>query len=50
MIAVGQVLVRVKASGVNPLDIKIRAGIAAHGEEIAVPIRPFLANTGSRHE
>lgn len=26
----GQVLVRVKASGVNPLDIKIRAGAAAH--------------------
>ncbi|MGO8655475.1 alcohol dehydrogenase catalytic domain-containing protein, partial [Rhizobium ruizarguesonis] len=26
----GQVLVRVKASGVNPLDLKIRAGNAAH--------------------
>ncbi|HEV7320142.1 MAG TPA: zinc-dependent alcohol dehydrogenase family protein [Ensifer sp.] len=26
----GEVLVRVKASGVNPLDIKIRAGAAAH--------------------
>ncbi|WP_329140325.1 zinc-dependent alcohol dehydrogenase family protein [Streptomyces sp. NBC_01476] len=26
----GQVLVRVRASGVNPLDIKIRAGQAAH--------------------
>ncbi|MBT2235383.1 alcohol dehydrogenase catalytic domain-containing protein [Nonomuraea sp. NEAU-A123] len=26
----GQVLVRVKASGVNPLDTKIRAGNAAH--------------------
>ncbi|WP_421611848.1 zinc-dependent alcohol dehydrogenase family protein [Agrobacterium tumefaciens] len=28
--AEGQVLVRVKASGVNPLDTKIRAGAAAH--------------------
>src|ERR1700730_3536170 len=26
----GQVLVRIKASGVNPLDIKIRTGNAAH--------------------
>ena len=26
----GQVLVRIKASGVNPLDLKIRAGAAAH--------------------
>ncbi|MGM5053705.1 zinc-dependent alcohol dehydrogenase family protein [Rhizobium leguminosarum] len=26
----GQVLVRIKASGVNPLDLKIRAGNAAH--------------------
>ncbi|MGO7160229.1 alcohol dehydrogenase catalytic domain-containing protein, partial [Rhizobium johnstonii] len=26
----GQILVRVKASGVNPLDLKIRAGNAAH--------------------
>ncbi|CAN7718736.1 zinc-dependent alcohol dehydrogenase family protein [Caballeronia sp. LjRoot31] len=26
----GQVLVRIKASGLNPLDIKIRAGSAAH--------------------
>ena len=26
----GQVLVRVKASGVNPLDTKIRTGNAAH--------------------
>src|SRR5499426_447310 len=30
MIAAGQVLVRIKASGVNPLDTKIRAGNAAH--------------------
>ena len=29
-IAAGQVLVRVEASGVNPLDTKIRAGAAAH--------------------
>lgn len=28
----GQVLVRVRASGVNPLDTKIRAGKAAHAE------------------
>jgi NADPH2:quinone reductase len=26
----GQVLVRIEASGVNPLDMKIRAGQAAH--------------------
>ena len=30
---VGQVLVRVAASGVNPLDTKIRAGKAAHAEQ-----------------
>jgi NADPH:quinone reductase len=29
-ITVGQVLVRIKASGVSPLDTKIRAGNAAH--------------------
>jgi len=28
--APGQVLVRIAASGVNPLDTKIRAGVAAH--------------------
>jgi NADPH:quinone reductase len=28
----GQVLVRIKASGVNPLDTKIRAGKAAHAK------------------
>jgi NADPH:quinone reductase len=28
----GHVLVRVKASGVNPLDLKIRAGLAAHAK------------------
>ena len=28
----GQVLVRVKASGVNPLDTKIRTGNAAHAQ------------------
>ena len=26
----GEVLVRIKASGINPLDLKIRAGQAAH--------------------
>jgi NADPH:quinone reductase len=31
--AEGQVLVRVHASGVNPLDIKIRAGNAAHAKQ-----------------
>ncbi|MGW5275019.1 zinc-dependent alcohol dehydrogenase family protein [Streptomyces sp. NPDC004044] len=30
----GQVLVKVKASGVNPLDTKIRAGEAAHAKRI----------------
>lgn len=36
----GQVLVRVKASGVNPLDLKIRAGHAAHARH------PFPAILG----
>src|SRR2546427_9443128 len=31
--AAGQVLVRVHASGVNPLDTKIRAGKAAHAKQ-----------------
>jgi NADPH2:quinone reductase len=31
--AVGQVLVRIAASGVNPLDTKIRAGEAAHAKQ-----------------
>jgi NADPH:quinone reductase len=31
--AIGQVLVRVRASGVNPLDTKIRAGKAAHAKQ-----------------
>ncbi|MEB0141429.1 alcohol dehydrogenase catalytic domain-containing protein, partial [Undibacterium sp. CCC2.1] len=29
----GQVLVRIKASGVNPLDTKIRTGKAAHARQ-----------------
>lgn len=29
----GQVLVRIKASGVNPLDVKIRSGQAAHARQ-----------------
>ncbi|MBW9114702.1 zinc-dependent alcohol dehydrogenase family protein [Rhizobium cauense] len=29
----GEVLVRVKASGLNPLDLKIRAGLAAHAKQ-----------------
>lgn len=28
----GQVLVQIKASGVNPLDLKIKAGQAAHAK------------------
>ena len=28
--AAGEVVVRTRASGVNPLDTKIRAGVAAH--------------------
>lgn len=31
--AAGQVLVRIKASGVNPLDLKIRAGQADHAKQ-----------------
>jgi NADPH2:quinone reductase len=31
--AQGQVLVRISASGVNPLDTKIRAGQAAHAKQ-----------------
>ncbi|WP_192558593.1 zinc-dependent alcohol dehydrogenase family protein [Pseudomonas allokribbensis] len=33
VVGVGQVLVRIKASGVNPLDLKIRAGQAAHARQ-----------------
>ena len=29
----GEVLLRIKASGVNPLDLKIRAGAAAHAQQ-----------------
>src|SRR5215469_8841130 len=36
----GEVLVRIKASGVNPLDTKIRAGVAAHARH------PFPAILG----
>ena len=32
-LAEGQVLVRINASGVNPLDIKIRAGKAPHAKQ-----------------
>src|ERR1700749_2894662 len=38
--AAGQVLVRIRASGVNPLDTKIRAGAAAHARH------PFPAILG----
>ncbi len=31
--AVGEVLVRIQASGVNPLDTKIRAGVAGHARQ-----------------
>lgn len=36
----GQVLVKVAASGINPLDLKIRAGLAAHAKQ------PFPAVLG----
>lgn len=32
-VAAGQVLVRIRASGVNPLDLKIRAGAAPHARQ-----------------
>src|SRR5580658_2852865 len=32
--AAGQVLVRIAASGLNPLDTKIRAGQAAHARQL----------------
>lgn len=32
----GQVLIKIKASGINPLDLKIRAGQAAHAQ-VSVP-------------
>ena len=32
--AKGQVLTRIKASGVNPLDLKIQAGQAAHARTV----------------
>ncbi|WP_345535599.1 zinc-dependent alcohol dehydrogenase family protein [Variovorax defluvii] len=32
-VAAGRVLVRIVASGVNPLDTKIRAGVAAHAKQ-----------------
>jgi NADPH2:quinone reductase len=34
----GQVLVAVEASGVDPLDTKIRAGKAGHAREVVVDI------------
>jgi NADPH:quinone reductase len=34
VVAPGHVLVRIKASGVNPLDLKIRAGLAAHAKHL----------------
>ena len=42
----GQVLVRVHASGVNPLDTKIRAGKAAHAEQ-PLPAVPGLDMAGA---
>jgi hypothetical protein len=38
----GEVLVRIVASGLNPLDLKIRAGAAAHARH------PFAAGAGHR--
>src|ERR1700677_3114884 len=43
--AAGQVLVRVHASGVNPLDTKIRAGKAAHAQQ-PLPAVPGLDMAG----
>jgi len=33
----GEVLVRILASGVNPLDLKIKAGQAAHASQVCLP-------------
>ena len=41
----GQVLVKIKASGVNPLDLKIKAGQAAHAQ-ITVPAVPGIDMAG----
>jgi NADPH:quinone reductase len=41
----GQVLVRIKASGVNPLDVKIAAGQAAHAQR-TLPAVPGLDLAG----
>jgi NADPH2:quinone reductase len=43
--AAGQVLVRVHASGINPLDTKIRAGKAAHAQQ-PLPAVPGLDMAG----
>jgi len=42
----GQVLVRVHASGVNPLDLKILAGKAAHARRL-LPAVPGLDLAGT---
>jgi NADPH2:quinone reductase len=40
---VGQFLVRIKASGVNPLDTKIRSGNAAHALDMSPSRSPVRA-------
>ena len=47
----GQVLVRVHASGVNPLDTKIQAGAAAHAKqpasgEVGAEVGPSALHSG----
>jgi NADPH:quinone reductase-like Zn-dependent oxidoreductase len=45
----GQVLVRIKASGVNPLDTKIRSGNAAHAKtQLPAVLGMDLAGVSSR--
>jgi NADPH:quinone reductase-like Zn-dependent oxidoreductase len=49
MVARNQVLVRISASGVNPLDTKIRAGKAAHAQQ-PLPAVPGLDMAGTVEE
>jgi NADPH2:quinone reductase len=49
MVGTNQVLVRISASGVNPLDIKIRARKAAHAQQ-PLPAVPGLDMAGTVEE